>query len=385
MRILHTADWHLGKSLRGYSLLEDQCFILDEFLHLVDDAKPQAVVIAGDIYDRGIPPSDAVLLLSEVLTKIVLERKIMTFAIAGNHDSASRLSFGGEILAQAGLIMSGVLDMYAPPVIVNDEFGQVAFTLLPYFEPGAVDNMLRLDADAATAKVTAAARNRVPQNCRSVAVAHLFAAGGVTSESERPLNVGGASNVAPTHFAAFNYTALGHLHAPQRAGADNIRYSGSPLKYSFDEATQKKGAVLVELSGDGTAKTEEMPLRAKRDVRVIEGYMDEIRRDRERYPVSDDYILVRLLDKTAILSAYDKLAEVYSHLGGIEFCGLTYEQNMSEASQQRENISETDLFADFYYEMTGEGLNEKQEQIVAECVQEIYRAEREENNATVDA
>ncbi len=385
MRILHTADWHLGKSLRGYALLDDQHFIMNELLRLIDDVKPQAVVIAGDIYDRGIPPADAVVLLSEILTKIVLERKIMTLAIAGNHDSGNRLAFGGEILAQAGLVMRGVLDMNDAPVIVRDEYGQVAFTLFPYFEPGAVDNKLRLDADAATAQVTAAALARVPQHCRSIAVAHLFAAGGVTSESERPLNVGGETNVAPAHFSAFDYTALGHLHAPQRAGADNIRYSGSPLKYSFDEAMQKKGAVLVELAADGKTKSEFLPLDAKRDVRVVEGYMEEIRRDRKRYPVSDDYILVRLLDKTAILSAYDKLTEVYSHLGGIEFSGLTYEPSMGEAQERRKNVSETDLFADFYYEMTGEGLSAKQEQIVAECVREIYRAESEDDDATVDA
>ena len=386
MKILHTADWHLGKSLRGYSLLDDQAYILSEFLRLADEERPDVVVIAGDIYDRGIPPAQAVALLNEVLTKLVLEKKIPVIAIAGNHDSGSRLSFGGEFLARSGLFLRGLLNLDAPPVILPDEFGNVAFSLLPYFEPGEVDITLSAnDADAATQEAIRSARAKIPAGCRSVAVAHLFALGGVSSESERPLSLGGTQLVAPNHFAAFDYAALGHLHAPQRVQSDKIRYSGSLLKYSFDEAHQKKGVVLVSLNGEGMAEAKNIPLTPKRDVRIVEGYMEDIRRNRDKYPVSDDFVLVKLLDKTAILAAYDKLSAVYPYLAGIEFCNLTYDEGAIEGPKMRENLSETELFADFFREMTGETLTAKEEQLLSECVREVYRAEREGDYATANS
>ena len=385
MRIIHTADWHLGKSLRGYSLLDDQYHALQEWLRLVDDVKPGAIIIAGDIYDRAVPPTDAVLLLNEVLTKVILEKKIPTLAIAGNHDSGGRLSFGGELFERAGLFLRGVFNVDDAPVILRDEFGEVAFSLFPYFEPSEIDPTLRLDADAAYAEAVAARRSKISV-ARSVAVAHLFAVGGEPSESERPLVVGGVGSVSPGRFVEYNYTALGHLHAPQRAGGDNIRYSGSLLKYSFDEAKQKKGVVFVELAADGAARAENLPIVAKRDVCIVEGMLDDIRRDRKRYPAVDDYVLVRLLDKTAILGAYDKLAEVYSNLCGVEFCGVTYlEDAPRETEFSQGKVSETELFADFYHEMTGEGLSEPQEKILDECVREVYRREREDEYATLGA
>lgn len=382
MRFIHTADWHLGKSLRGFSLIDDQSHVLDEFLRLASDVKPDAVVIAGDIYDRAVPPTDAVKLMDETLTKLVVEKKIKTIAVAGNHDSAGRINFGSRLMEDAGLFVRGELTDDMSPVVLEDEYGRIFFSPLPYVEPIEAQHIFaceeRLDFDAANAAAIKKARAHIPQKARSVAVAHVFIAGGTTSESERLLSVGGAANVSARHFADYSYAALGHLHAPQRAGADNIRYSGSLLKYSFDEAQQKKGVTLVEIDGSGAARHEHVSLAPKRDVRIVRGFIDEIRNDREKYPLSDDYVTVELLDTKAILNAYDKLAAVYKNLCGVSFAEMFSAKTNVEARKNFREKSETELFADFYFEMTNEKMSDRQKNIFGECVDRIYREAREE-------
>ena len=383
MRMIHTADWHLGKSLKGMSLLEDQQYILGEFLKLVDDSAPEAVIIAGDIYDRAVPPTEAVELFDEILTKLLLEKKIPVLYISGNHDSAVRLHFGSRLLSSAGLFVRGELTEDPAPVILEDEAGPVYFSLIPYLEPAKAAAVFgrkeRLDFEAAHALVLDRARAAIPKGKRSVAVAHAFLAGGVPSESERPLSVGGSDSVSPGLFRDFCYTALGHLHGPQRAGAESIRYSGSPLKYSFDEASQKKGVTLVELDAGGSVRTEHLPLTPRRDVRIVEGQMAELRTDRERYPVSEDYVLARLRDTEPVLNAREKLEAVYPNLLAVERVGMFARTELRQPDGRRENRSEQMLFRDFYEEMTQEKLNEAQEKILEECI--LKAREREGESA----
>lgn len=381
MRFIHTADWHLGKSLKGRALLEDQEHILKEFLKLVEDSKPEAIVIAGDIYDRGVPPTDAVELFDEVLTKLLLEKKVPVLYISGNHDSAVRIHFGSKLLASAGLYVRGELTEDFSPVILEDKTGPVYFSLIPYLEPNKVAEVLKMEErpsfEEAHEAVLQQAGRQIPKGKRSVAVAHAFLAGGVTSESERALSVGGADNVPPILFKDYSYTALGHLHGPQRAGADNIRYSGSLLKYSFDEANQKKGATLVELSGKGDVRTEQMGLTPLREVRILEGKMDDFLVDRTRYPKSQDYVMIRLLDTNPVLNPIERLGEVYPNILAIERKGLSVQAELGSVEGFRENRSEETLFMDFYKAMTSQEMNEDEKRLLEECILQARREEGE--------
>ena len=382
MRFIHTADWHLGKTLKGMPLLEDQQYILQEFLRLVKDCKPQAVVIAGDIYDRAVPPTDAVELFDEILTKLLLEQKVPVLYISGNHDSAVRLHFGSRLLSSAGLFIRGELSEDLSPIALEDSNGSIYFSLIPYLEPAKVCSVFpveeRLDFEQAHALVLERAKALIPNGKRSVAVAHAFLAGSATSESERPLSVGGSDQVSPKLFRDFCYTALGHLHGPQRAGAETIRYSGSLLKYSFDEASQKKGVTLVELDGSGKVRTEHLPLHPRRDVRILEGNFEELRTDRAKFPKTEDYVLVRLKDDHPVLNPKDRLEEVFPNLLVVERTGLIGQTELRQPDGRRENKSELILFQDFYEEMTHRKLDDTQEKVLKECIQEARRRDGEQ-------
>ena len=305
MRFIHTADWHIGRLFCGRHLTEDQSWLLDEFLKLVADSRVDAVVIAGDIYDRAVPPTEAVELFDEILSRLLLELRVKVFFIAGNHDSAQRLGFASRILTQQGLFVGAQLESGLEPVCLQDSFGPVYFQLYPYMEPAMVRAVFGqeqlMDFDAATGFVIGQGRSHIPAGARCVAIAHAFLAGGQSADSERPLMVGGSSNVSPAWFRGYTYTALGHLHSPQQAGAASVRYSGSLMKYSFSEAAQKKGVYVVDLDGAGNVQTDFLPLTPKRDLRRVSGYFDTILQDREAYPYSEDYMQIELLDTAPIL------------------------------------------------------------------------------------
>ncbi len=382
MRFIHTADWHLGRNFRGIQLTEDQAYVLQDFLRMVTDSRAEAVIIAGDIYDRAVPPTEAVELFDEVLTKLLLEKKVKVFCVAGNHDSAQRVGFGSRLLAGQGLFLRGKLTQEQQPVVLEDRYGPVYFSLFPYMDPAAVRAAYGwqeiMDFDTATGRVIAAAQQQIPNGARCVAVSHAFIAGGQVSESERPLSVGGSSNVGAVHFRGYSYTALGHLHNPQRAGAANIRYSGSLMKYSFDEAAQQKSLALVDLDEAGKATVELLELRPKHDVRRVKGYMADILADRVRFPKSQDYMEVDLLDTDAIIDAYGKLQEVYPHLLLIDRPNLMRGGEQQRPEHSGGHRSSLHLFADFFQEMTAEGLSDAQQQVLAESVDTVLQGERED-------
>ena len=384
MRFIHTADWHLGRLFFGRHLTDDQAHVLDELVHLARDARAEAVVIAGDVYDRAVPPVEAVELFDEVLSRLLLDEKLKVLYIAGNHDSAARLGFGSRLLAGGGVFVAGQLQADAAPVILDDAHGKVAFSLLPYMEPATVRFAYGEAAedlagfDEATSFAVARAAALVPEGCRSVAVAHAFIAGGASSESERPLSVGGSDSVSPACFAPFSYTALGHLHAPQQAGAANIRYAGSLMKYSFSEAGQRKGATVVDLAADGSVTVEEVPLAAPHDLRVVRGTLAEILEDRERFPKNEDYTAVELMDKGPVLDAHGKLSAVYPNLLQVTRPGLM-EQAGTVREQGRKKLDRPDdvLFGEFFADMTGEALDEAQKKELHAVLAELLREERE--------
>ena len=379
MRILHTADWHLGRTFHQTSLLEDQEYVLHQFIQLARDAEPDAVIVAGDLYDRALPPADAVRLLGWVLEELALGLEIPTLMIAGNHDSAQRVHFASTLLSRSGLHIRGRLDRDLTPVVLEDAHGPVSFCLLPYAEPPLVREVLSDDTlhshDAALAALTARIRARVSTE-RSVLVAHCFATGGEESESERPLTIGGAGNVETARFRDFDYTALGHLHRPQSL-APGIRYSGSLLKYSFSEAQHRKSLSMVEMDGAGAVRVEEIPLPPRRDVRIVEGSLDEFRAHPEAYGPTEDFLLVRLTDRKAILDAMGKLRQVFPNVLHLEQPALFRSGEVEVAGRERLKESEGELFGSFFREMTGEDLSEEEARAFQEIVDELHRTERE--------
>lgn len=377
MKFLHTADWHLGKILKGASLIDDQAYILDEILRIAVDEKVEAIVIAGDVYDRAVPPVEAVNLFNEILTKILLEKNIPILCISGNHDSSARLNFGTKILERANLFLHANLTKNLKPIELEDSHGKIYFSLLPYMDSAIIRNVFELEEEnfeSLFKTVISEARKNIPANSRSVAIAHEFVAGSSdavqTSESERSF-VGGAANISPTVFRDFNYVALGHLHAPQKIGKDWIRYSGSPLKYSFDESNQRKGVEIVEIGGDGKFSHTFIDLIPRRDVRILEGSFRDIRDDREKFPRSEDYILVRLSDDSPVLNARDQLQQIFPNVLSIERPHATANLEKKHHDQKDiERMSVTDLFGEFYRWSTGNELSQDQKSIVQSCAEE---------------
>lgn len=381
MRFIHTADWHLGKLFGQRHMTEDQAYVLDELLALCADLRPDALVIAGDVYDRAIPPPEAVALFSETLAKLA-ERGIAVLFIAGNHDSAVRLGFGAELLRASGVYPAGTVRAAEPPVVLSDAYGDVYFSLLPYGDPPHVKEAFGLESmpsfDAALGAQVAAARAQIPNGARSVAVAHAFVIGGQTSESEHALSVGGSDQVRSENFTAYSYTALGHLHAPQRAGADHIRYSGSLLKYSFDEAHQSKGIELVDVDAMGAASHTFYPLTPRHDVRIVRGLMAELMTAGFDPLPHDDYICVELMDSDAVLAAHEKLRQIYPNLFSITRPNINMGRLSSNERTYERGKSDLRLFADFFADVTKEVLSPAEESALIRVIDELERGVRAE-------
>ena len=350
MRIIHTADWHLGKTLKSQSLLDDQIYILNELLKLIDDVKPDALIIAGDVYDRNIPPVDAINLFDETVYEII-GRKIPVLCISGNHDSAPRLNFGSRLFERENFFINT-----AAPVVLEDKFGEVYFTLMPYMTPADIKDIFAQEMDDANKFYIDEARKKIPAGKRSVAVAHLFATGGAVSESEHKL-VGGIGNVDAGIFSGYNYTALGHLHKPQtmKKTGGVVRYSGSLLKYSFDETGYDKGVTLVELDGGGEVSFEHVNLKPRRDVRIVEGTLANLRESE----VTADYIHANLTDTNYVLYAMDKLRNsAFPNILSLSFVNLERAaENPASKNKRAADVSTLEYFADFYRHETGGDLS----------------------------
>ena len=379
MRFIHTADWHIGKNLKGVSLLDEQDFLLNgEFLKLADDWKPDAIIIAGDIYDRGVPPIDAIDLFDEIVFKLA-EKKIPLLCISGNHDNSTRLNFGSRLFSQAKFFITTKITENPAPIVLEDKFGEVYFSLVPYFplaefrETFSAENFdENFDINSANKFYLSQCRKKIPANKRSVAVGHLFASGGITSDSERKF-VGGEENVSAENFSAYNYTALGHLHKPQNMKKTNfiVRYSGSPLKYSFDEVNHDKGVALVEIDGEGNVSYEHQKLTPKKDLKVVEGTVEEL----QNFSRTEDYIFANLTDKKYVLNAVDKLRNAaFPNILGINFTNLEKAaSNFQNADRFKEGASPFDNFAEFYKETVGEDLNDEQAKNLRDFLAELER------------
>lgn len=381
MRILHTADWHLGRIFYGIHLTDEQAHMLGQFVQLVKETKADVVIIAGDIYDRAVPPTEAVQLLDDVLSQILIDCHVPVIMIAGNHDSPERLGFGNRLLARQGLHVVGTPGRHISPLVLGDKTGPVYFVPLPYAEPALVREKYQNDAvgdhhDALQHMINHLL-TQVPQKSRTVGIAHAFVAGGAVSESERPLSVGGAGQVAFQLFNAFHYTALGHLHNAQTAGNERIRYSGSLMKYSFDEAIQQKGINLIDLDACGGIAVEQVVLSPRKNVRCISGYLDDLLQARPTDGTQEDYLLVTLEDREPILDVMGKLRQVYPNVMHIERPYLCTTGDLRKPDHDYRHQSEAQLFGTFFSQVTGEILSEKQEVQMAKLLDEMFRQKRE--------
>ncbi|OMD86482.1 exonuclease SbcCD subunit D [Paenibacillus odorifer] len=383
MKIFHTADWHLGKLVQGVYMTEDQQYILEQFIKDIEAEQPDAIIIAGDLYDRAVPPTEAVQLLDRVLQKIILQLKIPVLAVAGNHDSPSRLDFGSSIMRASGLHIAGELTNSMEPVVLKDEHGEVHFHLIPYAEPGKVryllgDESIRTHNDAMQ-KITENIKRTMDPSVRHIFVGHAFVTpGGVaqdnTSDSERPLSIGGAEHVSSEYFDGFHYTALGHLHQAHHVGNETVRYSGSPLKYSISEEQHNKGYLIVQIDQHGNTTIERKLLTPRRDMRTVEGFIADI----ERHVINEDYVFVRLLDEVLVSSPMERVRSVYPNAIHVErkmtIPGLLGEPQVVEGRAKMDGLS---LFKAFYKDVKGTELSPETEKLFIETLQEILEKEGE--------
>ena len=448
MRFLHTADWHLGRIFYGQYLTEDQAHVLEnQFFSILKDEKIDGILLAGDIFDRAVPPIEAIELWDSIITRLAMDYKVPLFVVSGNHDGAERLEVGRSMLSRSGIHIWGSPHHALQPFEFEGADGKVAICPMPFSEPrrigdalglGSANNSLQtiqsvenaIDADTKTKakskrskskkasvdviedslfasvdmsnmvdemprdidttdaikqslnRNTEASlnlhnydqmyqawnnhlRNQVPKGMRSIAISHAFVMGGDVGGSERTLSIGGSEQVSPQVFKDFHYTALGHLHGPQRMGADYIRYSGSPLKYSFDEHTQKKSFTIVDMNTKGQVDISTIPVEAKRDVVILEGYFEDLLNNKElQAKHKDNYVQARLLDTMPIMDGMAKLRQVYHRCMTIDLVGrmATPMADMDEAVFKE--LNERELFNQFAETVWKEPLTEREQQYI---------------------
>lgn len=381
MKLLHTADWHLGRYLHGRSLIEDQAHVLDQLVALARERAVDAVLVAGDVFDRSVPPAEAVALLDDVLARLVVGCGIPVVMIAGNHDSAERIGFGGRVSERQGLVLRGTLDRLEP-LVLADAHGEVAIHPLPYADPVMVRALPGHDQagdhQQAMAGLLDDLRRGFVAGRRNVLVAHAFVAGGAESESERPLSVGGSGQVAADSFVGFDYVALGHLHRPQSIAGGRIHYAGSLLKYSFNEAAHDKSVSLVDIAADGAVTIERVALAPLRDLGVLRGGFAGLLAGGDDAPAREYYLRAELTDTVPLLDPMARLREVYPNLLELQFVALDAGGEARAGGRDHRQRAPTELFAAFYQELIGEAPDDARMAAFEAVLATLMRRERED-------
>lgn len=373
MKIIHLSDLHIGKRVHEFSMIEDQKYILEQILSIIEEEKPDGVILAGDLYDKPVPPAEAVSVLDGFLTKLA-DQTCMALAVSGNHDSAERIAFGSRLMRERGVYMSPVYDGTTEPVTVRDSFGEIAIYLLPFLKPAVARRFFDGEEINTYQEAVCAAVSRMkldPQK-RNVLVAHQFVTGAVRCESEE-LSVGGLDQVDASLFQAFDYVALGHIHSPQHVGRKEVRYCGTPLKYSFSEAGQKKSVTVVELKEKGNVAIRTVPLTPLRDMRMIRGtYMEVTDRSFYQDTNTDDYIHITLTDEEDIPDGMQKLRTVYPNLMRLEYDNQRTRIHQSvEGAEAVEEKSEVELFEEFFMLQNNQPMGKEQEAFVRALVRTV--------------
>lgn len=373
MRLIHLSDLHIGKRVNEFSMLEDQRYILAQILAIVQREQADGVILAGDIYDKPIPPAEAVQVFDGFLTSLA-DQGVQVFIVSGNHDSAERLAFGAQLLGSRGVHLSPVYDGTIKSVILEDPYGQVCIHLLPFIKPASVRHVFEEEAADTYQDAVAVALGHmeVDTSKRNVLVAHQFVTGASRCESEDVL-VGGLDNVDAALFNGFDYVALGHIHSPQHVGRETVRYSGTPIKYSFSEADQEKSVTVVELRGKGEVEIRKISLTPLRDMRRIRGtYMEVTALSFYENTNREDYIHVTLTDEEDVPDGLQKLRVIYPNIMRLEYDNRrTRESRTVEAAERLEQKSELELFEEFYELQNNRPMNDEQQIFAKNLIQKI--------------
>ena len=375
MKFIHLSDLHLGKRFHERSLLEEQSSLLEQVLGVVGREQPDAVLIAGDVYDKPVPPAEAVRVFDDFLVRLA-KFPCKTFLIAGNHDSAERLSFAARLIAPSGIFMAPAYDGQVQPVELRDDGGTVCIWMLPFLKPAAVRACFQEDSvESYTDAVrTAIAHMPLDSKVRNVLVTHQFVTGAQSAGSET-VNVGGADNVDAAVFAPFDYVALGHIHAAQQIG-ERIRYCGAPMKYSFDEAGQQKTLTVTELDGERNLTIRTIPLTPPRDLRVLKGAFQHLMEGLpEGQPdIRDDLLRITLTDEQEIPDAVSRLRTCYPNVLRLDYDNTRTRltQSAADGTEMPESKSPQTLFAEFFEKRSGHPMTEDQSAYLASCIEEIW-------------
>mgnify|MGYP000450370909 CR=1 FL=1 len=373
MKFIHTSDWHIGRLFQNISLLEDQLYVLQQLKAYAVEHAVDALIISGDVFDRSVPPAEAVDALDQFLDEIIGELKIPVIMISGNHDSAKRLRFGASHMQQSGLHILSDLSDVTMPVIIETSTGPVHFYGLPYHDPVEVREAFACEVktyDEAHTYLVNLIKGARTVDTPAVLLSHCFIDGADESDSERPLSIGGADRVSYQPLEDFDYVALGHLHGPQYKGKEHIRYSGSLLKYSFSEYKQNKGITLVELNEQGLVSTEHLKLTPEKDLRVIKGLLEDLIEQGKTDSRNNDYLLAKLTDTQDILDPIGQLRKVYPNILQLERTQFV----LSKGSQLIADVSlkrtEQQVFKDFFEQVIGHDLTEEQNTFLMETITE---------------
>lgn len=379
MKLVHLADLHIGKRINEISMLDDQEYILNQILDMIDNIQPDVVMIAGDVYDKPVPPTDAVELFDRFLFRLS-KRNIQVFIISGNHDSAERLAFGNRLIDESGIHISPVFNGSIKVHSLKDEYGTVNIYMLPFVKPAHVrrfypDHEIKSYTDALKIIIDQTEMN--PEE-RNVIITHQFVTGAKTSDSEE-LSIGGTDNVDASIFDSFDYVALGHLHRPQKIGTERIRYSGTPLKYSFSEANDKKSLTLIELKEKGNMTITEFPFHPKHDMVEIRGTYDELAAKQfyENTTLQEDYVHITLTDEQDVPDAMSKLRVIYHNLMKLDYDNTrTRHQGKIDGVADVDQKTPLELFNELYVLQNGEAMNEQQTNYITDLIEKIWEVEQ---------
>lgn len=379
MRFIHLSDLHIGKRVNGFPMLEDQRYILEQILEKTKESAADAVIIAGDIYDKPVPSAEAVDLFDDFLVGLT-KLGVMVFLISGNHDSAERISYAGRLLRESQVYISPRFEGTIHPIQVSDDYGIVNVYLIPYIHPSLVRNAWPEEKIGSydDAMRVLLEKSGADPNARNLAVAHQFVTAGGQSPEEtdsEEKHVGGLDNVDASAFDAFDYVALGHLHGPQRIGRDTIRYAGSPLKYSFSEEKQNKSITLAELKEKGKVTYDLLPLEARRDLRTVRGTFEEVTSPEfTARRKGDDYYRVILTDENDVPNALSRLRRrFYENLMILEYDNARTSSDVRiEAEEGEEEKEPIEVLGDLYQMQNGREMSLLQKETAEKLIRRIW-------------
>ena len=377
MKLMHLSDLHLGKLVLEQSMIDDQKYILNQIIDIVKKEQVDIVLIAGDVYDKSIPTIEAVNLFSDFLTRLY-KSKVLVFVISGNHDSKDRLSFGNELFVDNGIYIEGIFNGNLRCKTINDKYGKLNIYMLPFIKPVEIkrfypDEIIDTYEDAIKCILKHSSINKSERN---IIMVHQFVTSlgeAVIRSDSESISLGGIDNIDVTLFKDFDYVAMGHIHGPQKVGRETVRYSGSPLKYSFSEVNQKKSVCIIEFNSKENINISKIPLIPIRDMRVIKGPFDKlISKEIVNLENKNDYLDVVLTDDDYIINAIGKLRKFYPNILKLEYENkISSNEVLDNIDIDKSNMSPIDLFSEFYKMQNGIELSTKKKKIIEEVIKEV--------------